>query len=88
VKLLNVYVHFQIQMLENKLASIEKELQQVKKDNAALTWYINARRKKEEARRKKEARKKAEEEVRRKAMVMAPTSDEGQSSKDVRTWSK
>jgi hypothetical protein len=33
-------------MLENKLVSVEKELQQVKKDNAALTRYINARRKK------------------------------------------
>jgi hypothetical protein len=27
VQLLNVYVHFQIQRLENKMASIEKELQ-------------------------------------------------------------
>jgi hypothetical protein len=47
-------------MLENKLASIKKELQQTKKDNAALARYINARRKKEEA-RKKEAQKKAED---------------------------
>jgi hypothetical protein len=68
------------------LASIEKELQQVKKDNAALAQYINGRRKKEEARRKKEARKKVEEEVRRKAMVVVPMSNEEQSSKDVRTW--
>jgi hypothetical protein len=45
-----------------------------------LTRYINARRKKEEA------RKKVEEEARRKAMVVASTFDEGQSSKDVRTW--
>jgi hypothetical protein len=65
------------------LASVEKELQQVKKDNAALSRYINARRKKEEARRKEEARKKAEEEARRKVMVVAPMSDEGKSSKDV-----
>jgi hypothetical protein len=42
-------------MLENKLAFVEKELQQAKKDNAALTHYINARRKKEEVRRKEEA---------------------------------
>jgi hypothetical protein len=48
--------------------------------NAALARYINARRKKEEDQRK--------EETRRKAMVVAPTSDEGQSSKDVRTWRK
>jgi hypothetical protein len=45
------------------LASIEKELQQVKKDNTALARYINARRKKEEAWRKEEARKKAVEEA-------------------------
>jgi hypothetical protein len=37
------------------LASVEKELQQVKKDNAALSHYINVRRKKEEDRRKEEA---------------------------------
>jgi hypothetical protein len=55
------------------LASIKKELQQTKMDNAALGCYINARRKKEEDRRKEEACKKAEE---------------GQSSKDVRTWRK
>jgi hypothetical protein len=70
------------------LASVGKELQQVKKDNAALTRYINARRKKEEIQKKEEARKKAEEEARRKAMVVAPTSNEGQSSKDVWTWRK
>jgi hypothetical protein len=64
------------------LASVEKELQQVRKDNQALARYINARRKKEEA------RKKVEEEARRKAMVVAQRSDEGQSSKDVQTWSK
>jgi hypothetical protein len=45
------------------LASIEKELQQAKKDNTALARYINARRKKEEAWRKEEARKKAVEEA-------------------------
>jgi hypothetical protein len=70
------------------LASVEKELQQEKKDNVALTRYINARRKKEDDRRKEETRKKAEEEARRKAMVVAPTFDEGQSSKDVHTWRK
>jgi hypothetical protein len=43
------------------LASVEKELQQAKKDNVALACYINARRMKEEDRRKEEARKKAEE---------------------------
>jgi hypothetical protein len=63
------------------LASIEKELQHVKKDNAALAQYINAR--KRRPRRKEEARKKVEEEIRRKEIVMVPTSDEGQSSKDV-----
>jgi hypothetical protein len=74
------------------LASVEKELQQTKKDNTALARYINARRKEEEAQRKEEeaqrkeeARKKVEEEARRKAMVVAPTFDDGQSSKDVRT---
>jgi septal ring factor EnvC (AmiA/AmiB activator) len=75
-------------MLENKLASVEKELQQVKNDNVALARYINARRKNEEDRRKEEARKKAKEEAQRKGMVVVPTSDEGQSSKDVRTWRK
>jgi hypothetical protein len=69
------------------LAYVEKELQQAKKDNVTLARYINARRK-DEARRKKDARKKVEEEARRKAMVVAPTFDEGQSSKDVRTWRK
>jgi hypothetical protein len=64
------------------LSLVEKELQQAKKDNATLTRYINTRRKKEEA------QKKTEEEARRKAMVVAPTFDEGQSSKDVRTWRK
>jgi predicted CopG family antitoxin len=53
----NVYIHFQIQKLENKSASVDKELQQVRKDNAALAQYINARRKEEEA------QKKAEEEA-------------------------
>jgi hypothetical protein len=60
----------------------------VKKDNAALARYINARRKKGEAQRKEEAWKKVEEEAHRKVMVVAPMSDEGQSSKDVRTWRK
>jgi hypothetical protein len=67
------------------LASVEKELQHAKKDNAALAHYINARRKKEDDRRKEGTQKKAEEKARRKAMVVAPMSDEGQSSKDVRT---
>jgi hypothetical protein len=69
------------------LTSVEKELQQVKKGNVALAPYINARRKKKED-QSKETRKKVEEEDRRKAMVVAPTSNEGQSSKDVRTWRK
>jgi hypothetical protein len=43
------------------LASVEKELQQVKMDNAALARYINAKRKKEEDRRNEEARKKAKD---------------------------
>jgi hypothetical protein len=60
------------------LASVEKELQHAKKENATLAYYINARRKKEgwrkeETRKKEEARKKAEED---------------QSSKDVQTWRK
>jgi hypothetical protein len=42
------------------LASVEKELQQAKTDNAPLTHYINAKRKKEEDRRKEEACKKVE----------------------------
>jgi hypothetical protein len=48
------------------LASVEKELQQAKKDNAALARYINAKRKKEEDRRKEEAQKKVKKEDRRK----------------------
>jgi hypothetical protein len=64
------------------LVSIKKELQQVKKDNVALAQYINARR------RKEGAQKKAYEEAQWKAMVVVPMSDEGQSSKDVRTWRK
>jgi hypothetical protein len=70
------------------LTSVEKELQQKKKDNIGLARYINARRKKEGARMKDEARKKAEKDTWRKAMVVASTFDEGQSSKDVRTWRK
>jgi hypothetical protein len=54
----------------------------VKKDNTTHTRYINARRKKEEA------RKKAEEDAQRKAMVVALMSNEGQSSKSLRTWRK
>jgi hypothetical protein len=46
------------------LALVEKELQQVRKDNQALTRYINGRRKKEEAQRKEEeTKKKVEEEA-------------------------
>jgi hypothetical protein len=43
------------------LASVEKEHQQVKMDNATLAHYINVKRKKEEDQRKEEACKKAEE---------------------------
>jgi septal ring factor EnvC (AmiA/AmiB activator) len=43
------------------LASVEKELQQAKMDNATLAHYINAKRK-EEDQRKEEDRKKAEED--------------------------
>jgi predicted nucleic acid-binding Zn-ribbon protein len=70
-------------MLENNLASVKKELQHAKKDNAALARYINATRKKKEAHKKveEEAQKKVEEEACKKA-------EEGQSSKDVRTWKK
>jgi hypothetical protein len=53
----------------------------MKKDNATLVQYINAR-------RKEEAQNKVEEEAWRKAMVVALMFDEGQSSKDVRTWRK
>jgi hypothetical protein len=55
------------------LVLVEKELQQARKDNQALTRYINARRKEEARKNEKEAHKKAME---------------GQSSKDVRTWKK
>jgi regulator of replication initiation timing len=65
--LLNIYVHFQIARLKNKLASVEKELQQAKMDNTALARYINTKRKKE-GQREEEARKKTEK---------------GQSSKDL-----
>jgi hypothetical protein len=41
--------------VKNKLTSVEKELQQMKMDNATLARYINARKKKEEDRRKEEA---------------------------------
>jgi hypothetical protein len=63
-------------MLENKLASDKKELQQAKNDNAALARYINARRKKEEAQRK--------------AMVVAPMFDECPDLEEVvlQGWSK
>jgi hypothetical protein len=37
-----------------KIASVEKKLQQVKKDNATLARYINARRRKEEAQNSKD----------------------------------
>jgi hypothetical protein len=45
-------------MLENKLASIKKELQQAKKDNAALACYVNARRRRTEGRRRPERRQR------------------------------
>jgi hypothetical protein len=51
--------------LENKLAVAEKKFQQARKDNQALTRYIDAKRKKEET-RKEEARKKADEKVDKK----------------------
>jgi hypothetical protein len=76
-----VYVHFRIQKIEYKLASVEKEHRRVKKDNAALAQ----KKVEEEARRKEEARKKAEEDAQRKEMVVALTSDEDQSFKDVQT---
>jgi hypothetical protein len=53
----------------------------VKKNNAALALYINARRKKVEAQRKEESRKKVEEEARRKVMMMVPMFNEGKSFK-------
>jgi hypothetical protein len=40
------------------LASVEKEFQHAKTDNAALARYINSKRKTEEDRRKEEAYKK------------------------------
>jgi hypothetical protein len=57
------------------LTSVEKELQQTKKENVTLAYYINARRKKEDW-RKEETHKK--EEARKKAK-------EDQSFKDVQT---
>jgi hypothetical protein len=57
---------FQIKKLEKKLAVVEKELQQARKDNQALAWYIDTKRKNEEVRKKEAARKKAEEEVAKK----------------------
>jgi hypothetical protein len=42
-------------MIANKLATVEKELQQAKKDNTTLARYINARRKKERDWRKEDA---------------------------------
>jgi hypothetical protein len=50
----NVYIYFKIQKLENKLALVEKELQQTRKDNQVLTQYIHARRKKDEAQKEEE----------------------------------
>jgi hypothetical protein len=41
------------------LAVAEKKLQQARKDNQALTRYIDTKRKKEDARKKEEADKKA-----------------------------
>jgi hypothetical protein len=55
-----------------------KELQQARKDNQALTRYINARRKKEKDRKKEETRKKTEEDACKKVI-------EGQSSKYIWT---
>jgi hypothetical protein len=57
---------FQIKKLEKKLAVVEKELQQARKDNQALVWYIDTKRKNEEVQKKEAARKKAEEEVAKK----------------------
>jgi hypothetical protein len=38
--------------------------------------------------RRRRPERRQRRKARRKAMVVAPTSDEGQSSKDVRTWRK
>jgi hypothetical protein len=71
------------------MALAKKELQQVGKDNQALTRYIHARRMKQEAQKKEEeAWKKVENEVRKKVMMVARRSNEGQSSNDVQTWRK
>jgi hypoxanthine phosphoribosyltransferase len=71
------------------MALAKKELQQVRKDNQALARYIHVRRMKQEARKKEEeAWKKVENEVRKKAMMVARKSNEGQSSNDVQTWRK
>jgi hypothetical protein len=43
------------------LIDVEKELEEVKTNNATLARYINAKRKKEEDQRKEEVHKKAEE---------------------------
>jgi hypoxanthine phosphoribosyltransferase len=71
------------------MALAKKELQQVRKDNQALARYIHVRRMKQEAQKKEEeAWKKVENEVRKKAMMVARRSNEGQSSNDVQTWRK
>jgi hypothetical protein len=63
------------------LVVAEKDLQQARKDNQALAWYINAKRKKEDVQKEEEAWKKAKEDARKKVM-------EDQSYKDFQTWSK
>jgi ABC-type branched-subunit amino acid transport system ATPase component len=57
---------FQIKKIEKKLAVVEKELQQARKDNQTLAQYINTKRKKEEDQKNEEAQKKEVEEAGKK----------------------
>jgi hypothetical protein len=52
--------------IEKKLAVVEKELQQARKDNQTLAQYINTKRKKEEDQKNEEAQKKEVEEAGKK----------------------
>jgi hypothetical protein len=55
------------------LIAVEKELEQAKMNNVALTRYVNAKRKKEEDRSKEEARKKVEEGQSSKCLFPPPS---------------
>jgi hypothetical protein len=55
------------------LITVEKELEEAKTNNVALTCYVNAKRKKEEDWRKEEARKKVEEGQSSKCLFPPPS---------------